>query len=389
MFVVNLRQLLFVFLVLGWSRAHAGEVFDINSKSVRALGMGNAYISMVQDADALFYNPAGLARIGGINWTVVDIVAGLSGLEVVQSVQDVQSQNGFTDTIRELYGENIFVGTHAKTAVTLPFISAAYYNSADVGLAVHDPAIPEIDVNFINDTGYALGFGAAVLPMMHLGLVAKRITRIGSRSTFGASYIGELDPEGIISDLEATGTGYSLDLGFNVVVPGPISPAIGFVWRNVGGVKFNPANTGDPAPPRDQDEMAFGASINLDALLVEVTPSIDFRYLNRTEVDLTKKINFGVELDLPLLDLRAGFHQGYLSYGAGLGLGLLRVDLASYGVELGEKAGQKEDRRYMLQATLELGFDLGLNFTGGGSGGSGRSKSGGLFGSSQRLKQRR
>ena len=71
-----------------------------------------------------------------------------------------------------------------------------------------------------------------------------------------------------------------------------------------------------------------------------------------------------MELGLPLIDLRVGLHQGYLTYGAGMSLGLVTVDAAYYGVELGEYAGQFFDERYMVQAAIKVGFGPGGFTTG-------------------------
>ncbi|MCB0384048.1 MAG: hypothetical protein KDD43_01545, partial [Bdellovibrionales bacterium] len=139
------------------------------------------------------------------------------------------------------------------------------------------------------------------------------------------------------------------------------------------------------APPGDDDDMAIGAALAIDAGLVSVTPALEVKHLNRNDEQLGKKIHLGVELGLPLVDIRAGFYQGYYTLGAGLSLGLLRVDAATYGVEMGEYPGQLEDRRYVVQLTLELGFDMGFGFLGEGDGGSGR---GSVWGG-KRLKQRR
>jgi len=67
----------------------------------------------------------------------------------------------------------------------------------------------------------------------------------------------------------------------------------------------------------------------------------------------------GIEFSWPVLDVRGGFHQGYYSLGAGFDLWLMRVDAATYGVELGAYPGQLEDRRYMMQVTFEFGIDPG------------------------------
>ena len=48
-------------------------------------------------------------------------------------------------------------------------------------------------------------------------------------------------------------------------------------------------------------------------------------------------------------------------------MGPLDIELATYGVELGAYAGQVEDRRYMLEISSELGFDVDLSFSDFGS----------------------
>ena len=61
--------------------------------------------------------------------------------------------------------------------------------------------------------------------------------------------------------------------------------------------------------------------------------------------------------------------------GFGLDLSFIQLDLATYGVELGEYPGQKEDRRYLVQLTMELGFDPSFNFLGGANKAGGRPSS--------------
>jgi hypothetical protein len=121
--------------------------------------------------------------------------------------------------------------------------------------------------------------------------------------------------------------------------------------------------------------------MELDLPLLTITPSLDYRFADRTDMQIGEKLHLGLELDLPLIDIRAGLHQGYWTAGVGLGFGILSFDLASYGVEMGEYPGQREDRRYVAQMTFEIGFDPG--FLGFGNSGSGQS------GERRRLKQRR
>lgn len=357
-----------------------GQIFEMNT-SVRALGMGNAYLGVVKDADALFYNPAGLARVSGFNWLILDPRVGVSGVEAVTDLQGVQEEEGFEDTVRELYGDHVWAGGGAKSVITVPYFGLGVYDSLDASLDVNNPVYPNLDVNVVNDFGYVLGVGVPILPVFHVGLVAKRIKRIGSRAPFGASFVGSLDPDNIVSNVKKEGTGYGFDLGANFVIPAPFMEAvISAVWKDVGQTTFK---SGGEEPPPQEQEMAVGVALNIDAPLISISPALDFKHLNRSDIQLAKKVHLGLEIGLPLIDIRAGLYQGYYTLGAGVNLGVLRVDAATYGVELGEYPGQLEDRRYALQVTIELGFDPSLNFLGGGSGG------GGSRSPSKRLKQRR
>lgn len=369
--------------LIGFS-AWSDPIYNVN-RSVRALGMGNAYAAVVDNADSLFYNPAGLAQVSGVHWTVFDLGLGASGAEVVSKVQDLQGSDSFADTVNALYGERVWLGADAKSAITLPFVGFAVYDSLDASLEVNNPVYPTMDIGVINDLGYSLGFGVPILPLVHVGATIRRITRKGARAPFGPSFIASLDPSGILDNIEKEGTGFAADLGLNIRVPGPVSPTLSAVWRNLGKTKFTP--TSDlGAPPTEEDDMTIGASLGIDAGLISIVPAFEIKHLNRNDVQLGKKIHFGVELGLPLLDIRGGFYQGYYTLGAGLNLGLLQLDVATYGVEMGEYPGQLEDRRYALQLTLELGIDMGLGFLGSSSGGSGGS--GGRSGR-RGLKQRR
>lgn len=369
--------------------AMGNELFEINS-SVRALGMGNAYLGVADNADALFYNPAGLARVSGFNWTIADMKIGVNGTEVLQTVKDIQGSGTFEDTVRAMYGDHVWVGGGGKSAFTMPYFGAAIYDHLDASVDVNNPVYPNLDISVVNDYGYAIGGAVPVLPTVHLGTVIKYIKRTGSRVPFGATYIGSLDPDTIQSEVEREGVGYSMDLGMNVAIPGPVAPVLSFVWKDVGMTTFKPGQATLSAPPRQLDEMSIGAAVKIDAEIASITPAFDFKYLNRADVQLGKKLHFGVEIGLPVLDIRAGFSEGYYSLGAGVNLGIIRVDAATYGVELGEYPGQREDRRYIVQFTLELGFDPSLGIFGGSRSSGGKSGSGSSSGGGgPRLKRRR
>ena len=359
--------------------------------SVRALGMGNAYTSIVDDADSLFYNPAGINSVSGLNWTILDLHAGLDDLAIMQTLNSFKDSSNITSLIQSEYGKYHWLNVGTKTAFTFPHFGVALFGNADALLSVANPPYPELRLQYYQDYGGVVGFGFEPVPsFIKFGLDVKYMIRTGTESIFTSDQLATLKTDQITAALQSAGSGYAMDSGLLVTIPSPIRPTLSFVWKNMGCTAFT-KTAGAIAPPRIQDEMIIGGSLEITAPLISIYPSLDYKYLNRADVQFGKKISLGVEVSLPILSIRAGFNQGYYTAGVGVNLGVMRVDAATYGEELGEYPGQIEDRRYVVQATFEIGFDpLGL-FGGSGSSSSKGGAEGSGNGSSYRrgLKQRR
>ena len=69
--------------------------------------------------------------------------------------------------------------------------------------------------------------------------------------------------------------------------------------------------------------------------------------------DWGKRFHLGGEVRFPMiLSLQAGLNQGYWTGGIGLDFKVLRFDLATYGEEIGDSAGDQVSRRYLAQVTI-------------------------------------
>ena len=372
----------FIILLLAPLGTSAAELYETHLNA-RALGMGGAYNSVVDDEESLWFNPAGIAKNMGIHWTMVDPKVAISNPSDLTTLSNLQSQSGFSGALNSLYGKDIFVGANAKTAVILPFFAAAYYYDANASLFADNPISPTLSVNYVTDQGFALGTGFSIAEVLQMGFVSRYINRSGVRKDFGPGTItdilaGNSSPSVIFNNLNNKGTGIALDVGGNITLPGPVKPTMSFVWKNLGNTTFRSATSGGTAPPSDAQDMQVGASLLLNAWLVHILPSVEIRELNDSSVQIGDKMHLGLELGLPLLDLRAGLYQGYVSYGFGLNLGLLELEGASWATELGGYPGQLPSRRYMVQLTFRLGFD----FLGGASGSSKSGSNSGSGGSS-------
>lgn len=384
---------LVLFLILTALPAKADELFEVHTNA-RALGMGGAFSSVVDNEESLWYNPAGIAKNGGFFWTIADPKIGLSNpTTALESFSNLGDSSTFASALDGLYGEPIWIGASGKTALIMPFFAAAYFYDVDASIIVDNPVSPTLTTNYITDTGFALGSGWSIAGVLQMGFAVKYISRSGVRKDWGSQTIADIvsgtgSPDTIFDSFTTVkGTGYALDYGMNLTIPTIVQPTLSFVWKNMGNTNFR-VPAGEEAPPTEPQDMQLGASLLVDLPLIHVVPALEIRHLNDSEVQLAKKLHMGVEVGLPLLDLRAGLYQGYYTFGAGLDLGFLQLDAATWGTELGGYPGQFEGRRYMVQATLRIGFDFGFGSSvssgGKGASGTGASRFGG-----KKLKQRR
>lgn len=381
-----MKTLLSTLLFLCTSVAQAKPLRETYT-SVRAMGMGNAYTVLVADGDSLFYNPAGLAKVEGVTWNILDPSIGLGGLASYEAFRSFQSGGNVADFLQDMYGKQFWTHLQLKSTIAIPGFAAGIFGAADSSMQLNNPAYSSFNVNSVVDYGLTAGLAMPLIPkFMSAGMSVRRTTRYGGDLTLGPSILGTLSADTIMNELKRKGTGYAMDLGLNIQGVGPVRPALSFVWKNVGTTAFT-KESGSAAPTSDRDEMIIGAGLTIDALIAQISPTFDYKFANWENVQLGKKIHLGLEVSLPLIDLRAGLNQGYYTLGAGVGLGFFRCDLATYGVEMGEYPGQLEDRRYMVQFTLDMGFNPGFGFLSGFGGNS--AEAGGANSKRVRLKQRR
>ncbi|MDX9730748.1 MAG: hypothetical protein RBT63_03165 [Bdellovibrionales bacterium] len=372
-------------LLIGNSHAQSSVPMETWG-SARAMGMGGAFTAVARESEALFYNPAALARVSGFQWTILDPRIGASGQQALDVIGAVSDDRPFVEKLDDLYGKSVWLGGGAKTAFVLPYFGFAAFTHGDVGVGLQNPAFPLMNLNYVFDYGFALGGALDLVPgIWSVGITMKRVNRTGTTLPLGPAVLANLDMEMVKEQIKNRGTGYGLDVATMLTLPSPVRPTLAFTIRNAGYTAFS-HEEGLHAPPRSEPDMTVGGSLSFDLPLLTITPAFDYKYADRTDIQVGKKIHFGVEVDLPLLSVRAGFNQGYYSLGAGFDLGVMSVEAATYGVELGEYPGQLEDRRYVVQASFQLGMSglFSSRDPRGSSSGSSSNSSG-----RRKLKQRR
>ncbi len=352
---------LFIYLFLNSGSVWSAELFEY-AQSIRALGMGNAYTAVVNDGDALFYNPAALGRVKGINLTVFNLNTGINGENALQSAQTIADSSATgIDRFADYFGQRIWLGLGGKINLYMPHFGIAVYDSGSMGFELKNPILPYFDINYLNDYGLVVGGSFTIAPSAYLGFTAKKITRMGTREQIGISSFLDGQTTNIESSFNRRGNGYGADLGIVWEIPAPFNPVISGVWKDVGGTTFL-KEAGIQKPPNIAEEKILGVAAGFDLKVFALTAAIDYKHIETPKEPLGKKLHMGLELDLPLIDVRGGFSQGYYTLGASLDFFLFQLDVAYYGVEIGEYPGQDEDRRIQFAMTMDLGFDPSFKF---------------------------
>lgn len=335
--------------------SHAEELYEYGH-NIRGLGMGTAYTALARDTDALYYNPAALAEISGLRLRPFDVGIGVNGEEVMSTVSEFTTFETLDD-LNNLYGKRPWLGLGIRSAFAMPYFGFGVYDAGFASFHLSNPAMPAMHVNYANDMAFIMGGAVKLGPGLSMGITGKRILRQGYKGDIPLTTLaGGGTGDALMAEISNRGWGYGVDIGALYIIKLPLlETSFAAVWKDAGDTSFQ-RESGKDAPPHTDGNQILGVATDFDFWVGNIITTFEYRHINE-KTDFGKKLHAGLELSLPLLDLRCGFSQGYISYGTTLDLWLLQIDLASYGVELGAYPGQIEDRRYMLTISSELGFD--------------------------------
>lgn len=351
-------------------------------QTTRQLGMGGVYVFNENDSNSFIQNPAYSCFTKGMNWSIANLNFGIGDLSNTEDIQQTLEEDTelTADNISDFYGKKVYVKTGGSTSFTLPCFGFGINHNVIASFLVENPAFPTIKTFYLTDTIVLIGGGFKFGEVFSFGADVKQIRRKGGPVTFGPDSISLLDePDGfanMIKSAENGGSAYGVDIGITARVDAsPMNPTFSMAWKDVGSTSFT-KTTGNQSPERQKDNLVLGATFDQSFILFGIAGGIEYRHATDSSVQFGQKIHMGAELSLPMIDLRAGLHQGYPTYGAGIDLWLFTLDASLYSVETGFYPGQTPEQRAQITLSLDLSFDPNFNLMG--------SKGG-----QRRLKQRR
>lgn len=380
-FFIGTAGFIFGFCVMSPS-ANAGQVIDFTIPQYyvgpRMLGMGNAFVGLADDYNALLYNPAGLARLeeGQVN---LGIGAGVDS-KFQKFYSDIKSTSGSDNTQDMVNLLQANYGNYYNARATIGgFWARPKWGFAiipvdlSMTLAIHQLGGGALDLIANQDTTIAYGRGWDVhwfsRDRLSFGFTGKLIYRGYYNKQIQA---GDLAINSDLMRAQDAQEGLTFDGDFGILYSMKVSntsfmrfmrPSIGFTVRNIADYGFTTnmhvidKQSGQaPSLGRRYD---VGTAWELpDWWIFKVRALADVRDIGAENFTLKKGSHLGAEFLWKIRSWwqggwRIGANQGYFTAGFTGKLGIFNLDLATYAEEMGSSETPTASRRYVLKAALD------------------------------------
>ncbi|MFN9066282.1 MAG: hypothetical protein ACK5V3_03575, partial [Bdellovibrionales bacterium] len=324
------------------------------------------YIPFPRENDMPTANAAYLSRVKSIGLEAFNVEfkgPGLADIEEFTSLPPLANESD----INSYMGKPIHTGLEARASFIAPNVGLSGFSNYSLRTYLSNPLVPEWYVQYFNDYGFTLAIAKEIMTDLSAGIAIKRVQRTGGETTFGfdkiQDYISTQDSNVILGELDDSGLGYGIDLSLLYrKSDSDSSPIATVVWKDVGMTTFQ-AGAGENNPPPLRDNLALGLGYLWDGPGMDLKAGFEYRHILTTKVQIGKKLHMGVEFSLPLVDIRAGMSQGYMTYGVGLDLWVFRFEAAQFTEEFGVYPGQTPESRVQVSLTLDLTVDANFDFS--------------------------
>lgn len=362
--------------MLLWIGAEArAELIRTPYPGVRPTGMGGAFLAVSDDNNALWYNPAGLAKIRGVHFNVIDIGLGVDSSDTLSRITNAAFSGGLNNLVRT---DEEMARLTIRPTFIIPYFGISvfenlngYFNLRAIkDFDIMNPATyqSKIDVYAFNDIGINAGIGIPMGEVLAIGASVRAFQRTSIDASIGAqdllASLSLTQPDFMqaaytsLKGMQGIGLGLGLNLGALVTVPLPKDYptwTIAATAEDVGRTSFRPL--GSMRAPKGVDSTYhFGTALKYNfGRDRHLTLALDYR--NAFEkLPITKQLYLGTEYRFKYVGLRGGLHQGYLSGGFSLEFPPhTRLHLSTYASETGDGLWKSNQRWYLMQ------FIIGFN----------------------------
>ena len=369
--------------VLGWPYlSSAGEtrreqfILGDNTErifiqGIRPMGMGGAFTALANDENALFYNPAGLARIKHWRFTFPGLTFGTdtrSFDNLVYLLGNVDAVGDFMDgsISPELVDNLAHTRLHLQHFTFLPEIRFTYIEPhygfgawlfQDTFLETGAILLPEaswnIRLGIIENFSFGWGWDIPKFGYLAAGISVKAIQQAKTA-----------EEDRNVLDLNDIEMGMEWGMGFDIGALYQPTNEFSFALviadlytRVLGDVHVPNLKIGFAYQPYYLNFPDLDATLAVDLVELNWQGDNEFKNTpnNAAQINFSK-LRIGVEFILSgLVALRTGLHQGYPTAGISLLTSFINIDWAYYGRELGTYPGQNPEWNHRLSIDWHTG----------------------------------
>lgn len=336
--------------------ANAGDL-SREYLSAPLLGSGGAGITDVMGVDALFFNPANLARTQGVIGDIVlvspQVEASDNGLQIYK---DVKANKNILDIISSVLGRPVSVGVQNATGASFRRAGLAVIERADLRLGIkNDPfsGLPEASVYSSLRAGAAFGLGRSFSSnTFHLGVtglvIQKAEAHLEASALEAQSKFKNSGGQSALSDLMKRGVGIGAHAAVMYTPGGDSSPELAIVARNLGLDYGVGGKSASERPASELQTIDVGFSLQPGTKNSRARISMDvYDVMNKSQENIFKRLHLGTEVTFSnVLGVQGGLNQGYTTYGLFINTKIVRIDAGITAQELGKYPGDTKSRSY-------------------------------------------
>ena len=328
-------------------------------RSAHLLGRGDAGIATVDDADAIFYNPAGIAVGNGIykKTVLISPTVELSS-DTKDLIREVAvEKNTSVDVLREHIGKNQHVGLYNFTGIVLRRAAIGAMVSNQTNLLIRkspeQAGLEEASASSTVNKVAAFAFAEDFLNhSLYLGTTMKYIEQ--DRAALSVNVVDAQNLQQHLSenDVITTGTGVGFDLGMIMKTDAKSPYSLGIQVENSGSTHMHTTSAAGKAADLPQT-VNMGIAFQPGTKMSNIGLNLDYRDVaGKTETDPYKRLHIGGEINLKgFFGITGGLNQGYPTFGIYADIRVLRVDIGTYTEEMGDRIGVRPDTRYYFNLT--------------------------------------
>ena len=376
-------------LLSSLAQAGTGLNFRIHHEyqSLRALGMGDAFVAVANDYSGLFYNPAGLIRRedGQINM-YIDVGLSKDVTTFAEAIDQagkntINPEEEVIKVLQDAYGNNYSLRASLPNGIWVRpgWGIAVIPIDLTLDMNLHSSLGPILNSTVIADTILAYGWAKDYYWLDHgrtsVGVTMKAINR-GYFSEQIAAVDLATNPDLVKPEQFGEGATLDADVGilFTPEVPSEgffslfrlARPTFGAVVRNVVDYGFKTdlnlynKEKNVTEPERLYRRIDLGSRWEYpDIFIFGGRGVMDIRDILHPQFSFKKGFHVGFEFDWTMFSwwkgqYRFGMSQGYWTAGASALFTVFNLDLVTYSEDVGTRTNPRESRKYEIRMNIDI-----------------------------------